>query len=120
MDDLDLVEKTLVEVIDFVKMTSPELWRIALQQAWAETLSTTYKLLVWLMIDVLCVLATRIYSNKVKNGEMNHDDDGWLLLLIGTVSFFSTIVAALLINDLIYLIINPEWYAIQNLIELVK
>ena len=113
------MEELINELIALVKNTAPELWRIAKRQV-------TYQVAIsaiWFVISlVITVGGFRLVAkgNKALE-EDSYTDDHILPYTIAGVLFTIAIIAFPISMDmLLSRLINPEYYAIQVLMDLVK
>jgi hypothetical protein len=112
MDWKDLLQ----QLIDLVSATAPELWRIALRQVWANVATQSF-------VAIICVIFTGVSvwgTKKVYKWEKKRSDVfGSILLGIFGIGGCG-ITTLVMIGNIIPQIINPEYYAIQTLINFVK
>ena len=118
------MDELIHELIALVQQTAPELWRIATRQVVARTVQCSVGLFIGLLILWLCYVGykkLRDYKNSDKYNQFD-DDMGVAMgfFIIGLVALFGAIYIACAINNLIGLLINPEYYAIEELLDLVK
>jgi len=114
MDWKDLLE----ELIDVVQQTAPELWRIANRQVYGDIARNC----LWIIV---CIIVIYVGIRLLKHGYKLKEDDyscdweyavmcGWIMLGV------SPIVLVSLLDSVIGKLINPEYYAIQVLMNLIK
>ena len=112
----DLLIESLQELIEAVKFASPELWRIAMQQVQVKI----WRTILAIVVALLGVIGFSWASVKV--WKMFGDDItaapvlvfSWVFLIV------SFVVVIRLLTDLIQYTLNPEYTAIQVLLELVQ
>jgi hypothetical protein len=107
------MDALLQQLIDLVKQTAPQLWIMALKQI--EALNSADTMICWVLGGLLLILILLgVVIQKIS-------DSGWLYWFIFGIASIS-IVSVIISN--IYLIrmrtMNPEYYAIQVLMQLVK
>lgn len=108
----------LQELVDLVKSTAPELWRIAIQQVFVQA--------VGYGLGVVALLAFGLYflwvAVQIKRSEnYSQDEDApsqYGLSLFASIALFSGLL--ILLYQVLGRLINPEFYAIELLINYVK
>ena len=121
------MDTLITELIELVKQAAPELWRIAHRQVLVHAIQTTVSIMASLLILVACSIAHKKLFAWWKSDEYStgtFSDDGLLLslgysgiaiiggaALLGGLSFLSVLIGFL---------VNPEYYAIKELLALVK
>ena len=118
------MDTLIIELIELVKQTAPELWRIAMQQVLARTVQCAAGLLFGLLVLLVTyILIKKTRERQLLEEEENSYPDGWTMvsfLINGFVAMCAVFYVAAAIDNLIGLLISPEYYAIQALIKLVK
>ena len=117
------MDTLIIELIELVKQTAPELWRIAMQQVLARTVQCAAGLLFGLLVLLVTYILIKKTRERQISKENRYDDDGWTMvsfLINGFVAMCAVFYVAAAIDNLIGLLISPEYYAIQALIKLVK
>ena len=117
----EFVVKTLSDLVEFIKGASPALWAIARQQVLTNTISC----LLWLAVSigVVCACVTWFKWARKKGVEEGlHSTDlenywfcTWFAAVAGSVF---ALIALLLLSTVIRMKINPDYYAIQVLSNL--
>lgn len=119
------METLLQKLIDLVQQTAPELWRIALRQITVQQYQNLIGFILLLVFIVCAVLmAVKLHKwRKIKTDKSGRADTSVEDL---GMTFISIAVLLALISEfysLMYYIgtlINPEYYAIQVLLQMVK
>ena len=121
------MDELIYELIELMKQTAPELWRIAQRQVVVKTVQVSIGLVFAIAILCVCyVVIKKLYvwrkSDDFDDGGYSDDDMHFFLLCLvtGSVSVFTFLWLTQLLDNIIELLINPEYYAIQEIIKLVK
>ena len=116
-------DELLAKLIAFVEQASPQLWAIAQRQVYVNTI----RYILWSIVAVVggifftCLAHNRweAYEEDRKEGKWSTDNDVWAVVS-AIVAIVSAICALWLWDSLIGLILNPQYYAISTLLNLVK
>jgi len=108
-------EDILWELVQKIESVAPKAWELAVKQVQV----MYYQSLVFGILFTISGLFITIYSliKHAKNSKNNNYYGGWLFGLFG---FVPIIIGFLLISDMIAYGINPEYYAIKSLVDLVS
>ncbi len=103
-----MLEDTLIELINQLKIIAPEVWRILIKQVYLEALDMFF----W--FSVLAMASYFLYKFVRNKKVVEEDDDyNWLYVLVG---FLSIVAVAFLVGSIKW-VVNPEFYAIRFLLE---
>jgi len=115
------MEELIVRLIDLVENTAPELWRIGLRQVLAVSIQSAIGIVFSVIIAYVCI---RIAIWGKKNMPDDYaEDEMWQVfamvfgLVVGVVAI---VIAITTMINLISYVINPEYYAIQYLLNLAR
>jgi len=115
MDDMSNLIQQLVEL---VKQTAPELWRIANLQVEANIIGTrAWAISVSVIAGVLFLIALFAVIHEIKEYGDLDTFGGWLSFVCSLM--FGAVVVGLFVS-ITKMQINTEYYAIQVLMQLVK
>ena len=117
-ENKDEMSKLIQQLVELVKQTAPELWRIAVLQVKANGVTMGIWSLISLGIGIPCLF---VAIKEFKRPLENHIDDhmkAWLLLIFAGIMPIG--IGLGLLTSVTQMMINPEYYAIQVLIQLVK
>lgn len=140
---METFQGLLQELIDLVKTASPKLWEIAVRQVYANVASDLMWLFFLIPIMILTSIWMKKFYKKCKNLEKEKEEcnsitDVWdrkdrrkeidnrlsdTNLLFGitcAIEILLGLVMIIIFSNIIPKLINPEYYAIQILIDLVK
>lgn len=110
------LQELLLELAEFVQQAAPEVWRIVRQQVIADIATRC----VWF---ILCI-AGSIAIGKGANGvyKWSKDDDDWdeLWQILAFAACAAAGGAVLILNSIIVRLVNPDYYALKLLVELVQ
>ena len=108
------MDETLLELIEFIRIASAVMWEAAYRQVYIDAVGDGLFAVILVLTCVSLVHVTR--------WAWNVEDDGWegLVVIAGFCAILCGIFAVALAYHAFGKCINPEWHAIQNLIELVK
>ena len=117
----EFVVKTLSDLVEFIKGASPALWAIARQQVLVDMVSC----LLWLAISIGAVCACVTWFKWARKKAVEEDISRtarenywfatWVAIVIGGIF---TLIALLLLSTSIRMKINPDYYAIRVLSEM--
>jgi len=124
-------EEAIAELIGLVKSAAPALWEVARRQAYANAAQKGIALLMMISAIGLLVRGARkaelAYTKAVKEHDgvprwkwiRTEEDNGgyWFLMFCAVLT---GVFATLLAGDLVAQLINPDYYAIKVIIDLVK
>jgi hypothetical protein len=134
-----MLEEGLKQLIEFVKAASSVLWQAAYKQVYADAVVNSIWLLIMLMITFFAIKLV-VYSikefkkdierrkketeatGKVYNWNTDEKDDNssiGTILLFSFVAILPSVISIMLLTDVVRWLINPEWYAIQKLINMI-
>lgn len=113
------IVKMLLEFLERVGgLALSEGFRIAVKFVVNEGIAKIGLGVIFLLLSIVCLaLATKVY----KKGEKNYSEDAYgLTSFLGAVSFLSFVVAMCLFYGGYMRVSAPEWFAVKNLLYLVK
>jgi len=112
------METSLIELIDMVKDVAPDLWRIGLQQVKAVLIGDIVGVL---LLALLTAIGIFFFLRVMRKAEEDHYGEyGLWLFLIGVGTFVVGMPIPWIIAGIIRMGINPEFYAIEKLLGLIK
>jgi len=111
-------EEVLSKLIKFVEMASPQVWAMAQRQVQICILQSIF----W---GILCIVATVCLARVAKDRWVAFKEDKYsmndfwagLSVILAVCTGFT---ATSLCNNLIALVINPQYHAVKELLSLVK
>ena len=115
----EAVQTILQPLADKLGTTAQHVWELQVKQAYVDGYISTF----WFLVGLFVIIRSYIVVKKITKGkvEIKKEDEDYhkivtyaIFIIIGIVvvlSNFSTILNCL---------INPEYYALQHLIQLVK
>ncbi len=117
------MDNLIQKLIELVEKTSPELWRIATKQVYASIIADTILSVIMLLLMVgLMVLIKKL--KKGYDGADTYSDEEFPYVIGLIVSGIALIILPIIVVANIYIIAmklaNPEFYAIEILLGLVK
>jgi hypothetical protein len=111
------MEKSIQDLIDLINKLAPDLWNIGLRQNW----SLIFNYVVGILIGLVCIWFSLVFFKSRMNDQDRKKEDRdtyramhWMFL-IGGIIFIS-----LSLNFIGNILINPQYQAIKNLLELAK
>ncbi len=116
------MDELLRELIEVVKNTAPELWRIALLQVKAEIISNIIQV-VACVIAVLLLVALMKFSLRKYYGSGKSDwerNELWVfgIALSPVIAIFPIFNIVICANAAAMRLVNPEYYAVQVLLSM--
>lgn len=111
----------LTELVKMIKSTAPEVWRIAIRQSYTLGIQNS---IAFLSTTIIAFFSTREglkAAKKHKERKNRHDDDQFFLsVTLCIIAFIAMIFAIIAFAGMVSYFINPEYYAILSLVNLVK
>lgn len=109
------MDELTYELIVLIKDGSPVIWALLMRQVYVEVASH----LIWAAImGVSCFVSLRVGSYCRKRGEDDYASDWEMGTVIAYIlAAIAGIVSPVLINGAIMRLINPEFYAIQFVLQ---
>ena len=108
------------KITEVISSIAPEAWRIMIRQQYVEVGAMVFGFIVCLVY--LFIAHKKIPKVKKNSDDAPYSDDGWTFLLI--LMWIIVVIAILVIiplgTNLILHLINPEYYALQALMQLVS
>ena len=107
----------LSKLVEFVENASPVIWEAALKQVEVSIVRAS----MWAV--VLTALAAALVYLTIRAARYGLDEDDDFIFpafLVGCLATVSTGAVILLVSDLVGYILNPTYYAIQNILSLVQ
>lgn len=121
-------QDALYEIMEIVKSTAPHLWRIARRQVYAEVAQRGIWTLVIIASSVglwkLRIMAYKLDKEAKEEAEETCSwyGDGWKTTawVCTVLSSVCIIIAFSVLAGMVMRLINPDYYAIQILLDLAK
>ena len=114
-------EELVVRLVEFVESASPVVWAAARQQVMVRLFQNILGLLFFSSLIVGCVFLLRLSRRKLREAAYE-DEVPWVIAIAVSVIcpvFFGTI-AFFCAHDIVGFLLNPDYYAIEILLELFK
>ena len=112
-------EELVVRLVEFVESASPVVWAAARQQVSVMAFRNLFVVVVFLVIVVGSVFVVRWAKHKIPKACRADEDFYWAALcfaaLLGCVLL---VISVFLLGDAISYLMNPDYYAIEILLEL--
>lgn len=112
------MEQAVLELIELARNTAPELWRIALLQVKAEMIQKYIIIFISAIASIILILKTKeirtMPSSEKNDLEETIEGLGYVFLVALGLVMIITLVTFMKMT------INPEYYAIKELISMVK
>jgi hypothetical protein len=114
-----MMEELIAKLVELVESASPELWEIAQRQVLANIVTKVIWAVVPLIIFVVLLFLARICWRQSKEDKYNEDEwiSGAIVLVVVSIGFM--VFALTKINYIISAMINPKYYAIKALLDLI-
>ena len=124
------METLIQELVAFVQKAAPVMWEAAYRQVYVNALYSLGWALIWSIVGIISYkiakYSLRVVEARKTNNEISHysDDDPWdtdtiLGVYSGyTMALFSLIAIIICAFTIGGYFLNPNYYAIQNLIKL--
>ena len=112
-----MAEELLQKLIDLVTNVAPQLWEIGVRQALIEGGKSILISIVCLVFLSVCV---KIGTDVLKDKESIDDETGFLALALFAVALLCLLIGGSEFIDGISYLLNPQYYAIEILLNLVK
>lgn len=119
-----MMDALLQQLIDLVKQTAPQLWAIALKQVYANVARDVILAAVLVVVAYLCYVSVKRAASLETDEESifwSDSDFCGFVITIGSIAFLvcCVVIVANLVS-VVQSLVNPEYYAIQILMGLVK
>ena len=118
------MDTLISELIALVQQTAPELWRIAMRQVMTKVISDAVLLVVFALIVIgglITIKKVRAWRRSDDFDKYDEGDASEIILSIAIVGAISATIGFLVTAFiLIGYVVNPEYYAIQVLLDLVQ
>lgn len=112
------MQETLIKLVEWVESASPELWRIAMKQAYVELWQTILGI-VFCVVSVAVMLRAASWCQK--KGNEATDDNSTALGMGRVLAWICAAIAAIIVLCLLVDLsrfLNMEYVAIQKLMKL--
>ena len=107
------MEESIKEIVEFIKNASPQVWAAAMRQVNIGIVQN--------LLGLLCAAFLYFAGKRISAKAVLHEDDDFLWHIGGCVVFaIAIIVVSCCIFNLVKLVGNPEYAAIEYLTELFK
>ncbi len=128
---LTMTEGMVGKLSKTLEQVAPEVWRIMYKQQYAKAVSMIVGPMLWIVVCILImIIGTKVWITKAGLSKMESDSNGdydfyFGLRLIGfqiIPAFVATVTALIFAstaNQIVMLLINPEYYAIQDLLRMI-
>lgn len=109
--DMEIAQEAILKLMEWMEEAAPGVWAIAVKQAAAVGITNLAGGVIMLLVAIgLAALTVWFIRN---DNELGY----WLSSLFATLAF---LIAIPTVVEGVKYLINPEWYAIQGLLGLVK
>ncbi len=121
---VDMVGVAVSNAASHLEKVAPEVWRVMVKQQYAKALTDPVKPLIFLIAILICqhVLAKKVVSGPKDNGRESDDEYWariWFRYIIPMVlGIIVTIWLAAELASSIKLLVNPEYYAFRDLLQI--
>ena len=117
---LDMVKNLVITLAETLEKVAPEIWRVMVRQQYAKAISGL--VLPWGLF-LVTILYTVILKKIWKDENLDSEDRAWRGGLTTFLPFVAGIVFAIWgcvnLKDSVLLLINPEYYAIRDLLIMI-
>ena len=115
---MDGLAEILQQLIDFVKTASPLLWAILVKQAFVQGIQNSIWALLALILTIICIWGIIKLARLCK--QESEEFFGWMAVTLGFLGCIILGVFLYNFTEAIGRFINPEYYAILNIIGQIK
>jgi len=112
-----MAEELISELVEFVRTASPLIWQAFYKQVYIEAISNTAIGIVLLIITVILWVWFFKERKKFIESVYARDEDYWFIAGTG---FLSTVITVAVLITVLTRFLNPNYYAIMKIIELIK
>ena len=109
-------EQLIARLIEFVESASPTVWAVASKQASVIVFQDVLGLVVMSIATVACI-GIGIYAKRKKE---DYDDWGFVLAMSVMLGLIAFCAAFALVTDIIGRTMNPDYYAIKAMTDLLR
>jgi len=121
------MEEALLKLIKAVETVAPEVWRAAMLRANAQIVSCAMTFVVEVIVLLMLIKSVQRagkYAEETRDCNGGLSDAGAaatvVQLVLGALTVGVGLSMLFLTQELIHLVMAPEWFAIQQLLDLVK
>ena len=117
------MQETLEKLIELILSLSPEVWEIMMRQAYVEILYNIFWTAIHASIMIASIRSIKKISNDYKDDKYVLDEDfvsAILLILLYCAAVIAFIGIGINVGDSIGIAINPEYKAIELLLDFAK
>lgn len=112
-------EQIISELINFVKEASPELWRIAVRQSFVSAAQQGLACVGLLVAAIYSIIMNRRMLRN-KDEDRYHSTDYYAgAVVFGVLAFIFLFFFIMILGEVVGYVLNPEYYAIKSLTDLV-
>lgn len=107
------MEEMLWEIITRLETVAPHVWALAMRQVWVDAVISG-------IIGIICLAFTqRVFVWTRQNAQGDEYDAAMYWLLFGCCALFIGGTGLALFNNVLRALFNPQWWAIQKIVNLV-
>ena len=116
-----MIEETFVRLVDFIKSASEIMWTAARRQVYADMASDAIMAVVFLVMFIVLFKTYRHYWQRgiEKTGFNDPDADFGLAFVCALLAIAALVLNLVMFTSVIRMGICPEYYAIQNLVQVI-
>ena len=118
---LDMVQNFVVALSQTLSKIAPEVWRVMVRQQYAKAVSGV--IVPWGLFIITMIYFLIVKKAWKKDEDESDDDKTARMLLVSVIPFIFGFIFAIWgvvnLKDSILLLINPEYYAIQDLLTMI-
>ncbi len=107
--------KAVIDLVKGIKSVAPEVWAIAVRQSYVNA----FKYLAGFFVAIIVSIILGRYFYRMIGKEKTGEEEV-LMLVSAFFGIFTTFSAIMFFVDGVSFILNPEYYAIKLLMEIVK
>lgn len=123
---IDLFAGYVTSVSDMLKTIAPDVWRVMIRQQYAKAIAgPTTPLLFLIMVFIFHKIGKKWFKLKPEDDLFDFSDDyntgrAWFVGIVpGVASVVVGIWFIIMIGNSIQIIVNPEYYALKDLISMI-
>ena len=105
-------------LVEFVEKAAPVMWEAAYRQVYVNILQNTIYGLFFLVGAIVCYMFGRYWKNREAKSSWDEENYTLYMLIFLTVGLIALFLSFLFFVPAIGGLINPDYYAIKNLINL--
>ena len=112
------MESTLNQAIEYIRNIAPAVWAILMKQVYSNAIVSTVGCIIFIIVTVAFLWGIRYCIKRHEKDSYSEWEMGVLFLSTGT--FITSLISFFALVDAFQKFYNPEFYAIQQIIQVTR